>query len=294
MKTWFSFPLLVLGLSVLPAGSPAQSADYRITRGLEKDANGVLTCHLASPFIGGEGRLRFLLPRDKTNKVVFLLPVIPWPDTGERGKRFGDGLDEVLKADQHNRHGFIAVAPDFPVHMPWFVDHATDPARRHESYIMKVVVPFVDQTLGLTNPQRDLVGFSKSANGALHLLLCYPRTFHACSIWDPAAIDLPFDPTPTNSLANAAGTAEQFARCHPGHALRENAAAFRDRWRIAIAGYSDAAFHARLLTLHRFLDEAKVPHRFSDQIRGEHAWFSGWLPPALAALTDMSPPTPDR
>lgn len=269
-------------------------AEYRVFRRPETDRDGVLTYQLTSPCIGGEGRLRILRPRESTTKILFVLPVMPWPGFEDHWKRFGDGLSEVRKADLHNRHGYIVVAPDFPAYMPWFVDHAIDPARRHESYMVKVVVPFVDQTLGLSNPQRDLVGFSKSATGALHLLLNHPRTFRACSIWDPAAIDLAYDPVPTNSLANAAGSAAHFARCHPGHALRANAAAFRNNLRIAIAGFSNEAFHQRLLTLHQCLEKAGVPHRFTDQSKGTHAWFSGWLPLALEALAEMPLPASGR
>ena len=96
--------------------------------------------------------------------------VTPWPGFEDKWKKHGDGLSELLKHDSQNRFRTIMVAPDFPDNMPWFVDHASDPKRRHETYMMKVVLPFVDSVLKIKRPQRDLIGFSKSGYGAVRLL----------------------------------------------------------------------------------------------------------------------------
>jgi hypothetical protein len=53
--------------------------------------------------------------------------------------RYADGLQVVRKSDSHNTQQLICVAPAFD-RAPWFMDHATDKQRQHETYVREVVV----------------------------------------------------------------------------------------------------------------------------------------------------------
>ncbi len=269
------------------AAASSSAKPYEIVRGAEVDADGVISYFLRSPFMNGESRVRILHPARKTDRLLFVLPVTPWPGFRAYWRKHGDGLAEVKKHDYHNQYGYTVIAPDFPEHMPWFVDHATDPKRRHESYMMQVLIPFVDDVLKTKQPVRDLVGFSKSAYGSLHLLLRHPDAFHACSIWDPGGITRPYDPTIPTSLSDASGSASQFEQYHIKNAITPNAHAFRGQQRIAISGYSNENFKNNLTALHQLLVQADIPHAYNDTVNVKHHWFTGWLDQAMVSLDTM-------
>lgn len=275
-------------LCVLGTLEAALGADYTVVRGPEMDPNGVVTYSLTSPYLRGECRIRLLSPKARTDKILFVLPVTPWPGFEDKWKKHGDGLSELLKHDSQNRFRTIMVAPDFPDNMPWFVDHASDPKRRHETYMMKVVLPFVDSVLKIKRPQRDLIGFSKSGYGAVRLLLGHPEAFHACAGWDPGGVNKPYEPLNTGSLSYAAGSGEQFDAVKLASLIHDQASAFQDGPRIALSGYSSAAFQDRLDTLHAWLKDAEIPHLYTDTVRVPHHWFTGWLEQAMVSLASMS------
>jgi len=179
------------------------------------------------------------------------------------------------------------IAPDFTEQMPWFVDHATDPHRRHETYMKQVLIPFTDAVLKIKQPTRDLVGFSKSGFGALRLLLRYPDTFHACGVWDPGGITRPYDPTQTWSLSHAAGSAAQFEDHQIKNAIDKNTRFFREQRRIVLAGYSNEKFKENLLAVHQLLVQADIPHVYTDTLTVKHRWFTGWLGPVMASLDKL-------
>jgi hypothetical protein len=260
---------------------------YAVARGPEVDADGVVSYFLSSPFMQGESRVRIMYPAQKTDRLLFVLPVTPWPGFRDGWRKYGDGLAEVRKHDYHNQYGYTVIAPDFTEHMPWFVDHATDPHRRHESYMMQALIPFVDEILKIKQPVRDLAGFSKSGFGSLHLLLRYPDSFHACGIWDPGGITRPYDATRTGSLSDAAGSAPQFEDRQIKNAIVKNARFFRGQQRIVIAGYSNEKFKENLAAVHQLLVRADIPHVYTDTLNVKHRWFTGWLGPVLASLDEL-------
>ena len=67
-----------------------------------------------------------------------MLPVEP----GEE-RKFGDGMKTMAEIGAHNRYDLIVVAPFAEV--PWFGNHASDPRRRQEDYLMKTVVPLIEE-----------------------------------------------------------------------------------------------------------------------------------------------------
>ncbi len=280
----FSFCAVCQGTTPNP---PECAKTYEIVRGPEVDADGVASYFLRNPFMRGESRVRFLYPKHKTDRLLFVLPVAPWPGFEDGWRKYGDGLAEVRKRDCHNRYGYTIIAPDFTEHMPWFVDHAADPLRRHESYMMQVLIPFVDEVLKTKRPRRDLVGFSKSGFGSLRLLLRYPNTFHACGVWDPGGITRPYEPTLTWSLGYAAGSAPQFEAHQIENAIAGNARFFRAKQRIVLAGYSNEKFKENLVAVRQLLLQAGIPHVYNDGLTMEHRWFTGWLGPVMASLEKL-------
>ena len=80
--------------------------------------------------------------------------------------QFGDGLEQARLLNLQNLYNLTLVAPSFPID-PWYGDNDINPDRRLESFLVKAVVPFVDQLDAAgPDPERWLVGFSKSGFGA--------------------------------------------------------------------------------------------------------------------------------
>ena len=196
-------------------------------------------------------------------------------------------MTEILKHDFHSQFGYTVVIPDFPEHMPWFVDHATDPKRRHESYMMNALVPFVDRILEMENPIRDLAGFSKSGFGSLSLLLRHPDIFHAASAWDTGGLLKSYSLEANSGLGEATGSKAQFERYDLGTSIGENAAHFRGRKQIAISGYSNDAFLERLHALRDLLERDKISYSYSELAHVPHRWYTGWMEQALVSLEQM-------
>src|SRR5687767_8920044 len=99
---------------------------------------------LESPYQAGRTEVRALLPTTletgRRYPVVYVLPV-------EAGKesRYGDGLREIQERGLPDKYRVIFAAPTFS-QLPWYADHASDPAIRQETYFVQVVVPLVDKT----------------------------------------------------------------------------------------------------------------------------------------------------
>ena len=271
----------------LPATGVENDDAYELEKGPLHEANGVVSYYLSSDFIDGECRVQILRPEQPTNRILYLLPVTPWPGFEEKWSRRGSGMAEIVKHDFHNRFGYTVVVPDFPNHMPWFVDHETDPKRRHESYMIDVIVPFTDQVLGIEEPVRDLLGFSKGGFGSLSLLLRHPDIFHAASVWDTGGLLKSYDPENTNGLSDSAGGMKQFERYQLEACIPENAAYFRGSTRIAISGYSNEAFQQRLHALRDILDHNDISYSYSESVQVPHRWYSGWLEQAFVSLQQM-------
>lgn len=279
---------LVLGLLVSTATIAAtDETAYEVVRGPVHEADGIVTYFLSSEFVNSECRVQILRPEKPTNRILYLLPVTPWPGFEEKWDRLGSGMTEIVKHDLHNRFGYNVVVPDFPEYMPWFVDHATDPKRRHETCMMSVLVPFADRILEIDAPVRDLLGFSKAGFGSLSLLLRHPNTFHAASVWDTGGLLKSYSPKATKGLGLATGSDTQFDRYQLRNSIRENAAHFRGRKRIAISGYSNEAFQTRLHALRDLLDRDDVSYTYSESVQVLHRWNSGWMEQALVSLQQM-------
>jgi len=221
--------------------------------------------------------------------VLYVLAAEPRAD-GNRG------LAEIQRLGLADKHQVICVGVNFDT-MPWYGDHATDPGIRHESHVVRCLVPEIDRRYP-TRAERDgrwLLGFSKSGWGACTLLLRNPEIFGFAASWD-APLLFTREDFGTYLTAPHFGTAGNFAQYLPAELARSRVAQFRDHPRLVLAGSAlfggepnkrfDATPHTE--TMHRLLDETGIPHCYDPELKFRHAWNSGWLEPTLAHLAELA------
>jgi S-formylglutathione hydrolase FrmB len=266
-------------LAILIVAIRVLAADDTATIGLAASDDGCLVHEVQSAFQQGRTQIRVLMPKNlapsERYPTVYVLPV----EAG-RMTRYGDGLAEVKKLDLHNKHRAIFVAPTFSA-LPWYADHPTDPAIRQESYLLEVVLPFVEKTYPVraSRDGRLLVGFSKSGWGAWSLLLRHPDIFGKAAAWDaPLAMERlgQFGTTPIF------GSQENFEQYRIHNLLPARASSLRSQKRLILTGYGNFRIHHE--QTHRQLEELKAPHDYRDGPERKHDWHSGWLAETVELL----------
>jgi enterochelin esterase-like enzyme len=176
------------------------------------------------------------------------------------------------------------VQPTF-AQTPWYADHPTNPRIRQESYFLKVVVPFIDQTYPTLSRRegRLLLGFSKSGCGAFSLLLRHPELFGKAVAWDaPLMMERP----DKYGMAGIFGTQENFKQYRIASLLRKQAAKLDGPVRLMQFGYGNFQEHHQ--SAHRLMDELGIAHEYRDGPKREHSWHSGWLSEAVQMLVEAS------
>ena len=262
------------------------------------DGNGVRSYTVTSVFLGSTPTtVRVLAPTNPVPgmapRLVYVLPVEQGVTT--LSSAYSDGLEELLLLDVPNRFNATLIAPSFNIE-PWYGDHATNPDRRLESFIVNDLVPFGDSLAPPgAAPQRWLVGFSKSGHGALSLILRHPHVFSAAASWDaPAQLT---DLTAFPGMAVNFGTESQFDQYEIPALVISSAAAFQQRTRLWISG-DDSAWTAHMQQLHAQMTQAGVLHTYVASGTRAHGWFSGWLDGAItglqAAAGSIQPNRPQR
>ena len=245
----------------------------------KKAANGVLSHTVVSPLQGAETTIHVLCPEHPragaTYRTLYLLPVAP-----KDSRPWGDAMAECVEHGLHNEHQLICVLATFS-HMPWYADHPTDPRIRQESYFLKVVVPFIEQTYPVSRSSvgRLLLGFSKSGWGAYSLLLRHPDVFFRAAAWDaPLGQQSP----------NKYGMREVFptqASLDPyciWELLTARTELLIAKTRLSLLGYG--VFRGHHQATHCHLQRLGIPHDYEDGPRREHHWNSGWVPKAVELL----------
>jgi pimeloyl-ACP methyl ester carboxylesterase len=248
------------------------------------EADGVRVHKLKTPDQPGETEVLVLLPDvmepSRRYPVLFVLPV----EEG-RGGRWGNGLDEVRKANLHNRYGLICVMPTF-AQLPWYADHPTDPVVRQESYLLNAVLPLLRWEYPQARHDRDgrlLVGFSKSGWGAWSLLLRHPDLFGKAAAWDtPMMLAAPGK----YGSGPIFGTPENFAHYHVSRLVRDRREVLGPEPRLILHGHGN--FREETVQMQELLQAAGVLHKFSAAETREHHWSSGWLTEAVQQLTGSS------
>jgi glucose/arabinose dehydrogenase/esterase/lipase superfamily enzyme len=255
------------------------------------DGSGVRSYPVTSVFQGPAPTIvRVLEPSapapGQPHRILYVLPV----ESGvtDTSSQYSDGLEELRLLDVHNRFNATLIAPSFQIE-PWYGDHATNPERRLESFVVNDLVPFGD-TFALPGgtPQRWLIGFSKSATGALSLILRHPHVFSAAAAWDgPAQLtDLSAFP----GMVENFGTEANFDRFEIPTLVARNAEAFRQRNRLWISG-DQSVWTSHMVALDQQMNQAGVLHTFAANGVRAHGWFSGWLDGAVTSLAANAPPT---
>jgi hypothetical protein len=250
---------------------------------LNTDASGVQHYQVTSPDSGpGPQTLRVLQPSNPAPGVahnfIYVLPVEP----GE-GTTFGDGLQVIQSLGLQNQDNLTVIEPSFSIN-PWYADNPLDASLREDTFMALDLQPWVKANLSTTGSEQHwLIGFSKSGIGAQTLILRHPDKFALAASWDFPADMNAYDEYGDNS-SDSYGTDANFQanyRLTPAF-LAAHAAPFKVNNRIWIGSYQlfrqDVADYDPLLTAQGILHTTETPTAMA------HAWDSGWVPIALAAL----------
>jgi len=273
--------MLVLGAACAKQARGETTVEGPTTR------DGILTYTVTSEYLKGPNAIEVLLPEGletgKRYPVLYILPV-------ERGTggRWGSGIREAKRTNVHNTLGLVCVAPAFDT-TPWYADHPTDPAVRHESYLLKVVLPLIEgrQPVQKRPEGRLLIGFSKSGWGAFSLLLRHPGVFGRAAAWDAPMMEQ----TPTKyGMAECFGTQANFERYRISDLIEKRAALLKQGpARLALLGYGN--FRDQTEAMHRKMLALGIPHVYDNATRRRHHWESGWFAGAVRRLMEL-PGTP--
>ncbi len=278
----------VLVVSLLAAGIDVPSARAQgssmVVGTPTTDANGVKYYPVTSVYQGSQPQtIRVLEPDNpapgKPRRILYVLPVEQ--GVTDLSSTWSDGLEELRLLNVPNRFNMTLIAPSFN-YEPWYGDNSTDPTLRMESFITQDLVPFGD-TFGQGGiiPKRLLIGFSKSGNGVLFLVLRHPNVFSAVVAWDsPAQLS---DLTAFSALPMNFGTQENFDLYNIPSLVSTNAQPFLLQNRLWISG-DQAAWTADMIQLHNQLTAASIPHTWVQGGVRVHSWDSGWLD---GAVTDL-------
>lgn len=272
--------LNAIGCAILPAAS--WSAEPRISTG-KKDADGFLVHEIECEFEKGKTQVRVLLSerieKGARYPVVYVLPV-----EAQNESRYGDGLKEIKKLGLVDKHRAIFVAPTFS-HLPWYADHPTDPAIRQESYILKVVVPFIEKEYpALAEAKgRLLLGFSKSGWGAWSLLLRRPDQFAKAVAWDAPLTQMKVGLYGSGPIF---ASEENFDSYRLTKLIETRGKELGDDNRLILLGVGN--FKEQHEKMHALLLEKKIPHFYTDGPLRKHDWHSGWVAEGVAALLEKN------
>ncbi|HUK67149.1 MAG TPA: alpha/beta hydrolase-fold protein [Streptosporangiaceae bacterium] len=254
---------------------------------LSTDSSGVASYDVISANDSdGPQVLRVLKPTNPAPGVphnfLYVLPV----EAG-LGSSDGDGLETLLSLDAQDKYNLTIIEPSFGID-PWYADNPVNPAVQYETFMTKELVPWVQQNLATTGSEQNwLIGFSKSGIGGQDLLLKHPDIFTLAASWDFPADMSSYDQfgadsgagygTDANFQANYRLT-QAFVDARKGPFLNSN--------RIWIGGYSqfqnDISDYDELLTSEGIAHSTETPTNMS------HSWGSGWVPLALAGLSQES------
>lgn len=241
-------------------------------------ASRVVAHTLQSGFQRTANLLRVLVPDSydpkQSYRTVYVLPVEPG-----NGRQYGDGLAVIQKANLHNLHNAIFVAPSFS-DMPWYGDHPTITTMRQESYLLRTVLPFVENTYAVSRRAADrvLVGFSKSGYGAFSLLLRHPDAFGKAVAWD-APLGLG-SPRRDWDMPKIFGSNADFEKYRVTSLIERQASLLKGGVpRLILAGAN--VFRSDHAQIDRQFARLGVPHVTINGPRYAHAWGTGWLPVAI-------------
>jgi len=255
------------------------------------DSNGVEYYTVTSVYQGTQPlTVRVLEPKNpapgKPHRFLYVLPV----EQGltDLSSTWSDGLEELRLLDVQNRFNMTLIAPSFN-YEPWYGDNVTDPTMRMESFIINDLVPFGDTFAhGTEIPQRFLIGFSKSGNGTLSLILRHPNVFSAAAAWDAPAQQSSL--SAFYGLSLNFGTQANYDLYNIPLLGTTNAQPFQQQNRLWISG-DQSAWTSDMYKLHDQFVATSIPHTWATGGFRAHTWNSGWLDGAVTALDAYSTPS---
>jgi putative esterase len=251
------------------------------------DANGVASYATVSAANGNTTEvMRVLAPTSPAAGVphnfLFVLPV-----EANNGDTFGDGIDVMRQLNAQNQYNLTIIEPSFALE-PWFADNPVNSSAQQETFMTQQLVPWVQANLGTTGQEQNwLIGFSKSGIGAEDLILKHPGLFTLAAAWDWPADMSSYDEYGSSS-ANSYGTDANFQASYrlTTAFLNAHKAPFTSANRLWIGGWN--AFQTDMSDYDTLLTSLGIAHSTETPTLMPHAWDSGWVPLALAALSQDS------
>ena len=268
-------PYMILAALVLGSGAFAQPVPITI-QGPEKNDNGFSTFTLNSPYQGRPTEIEVLTPDvmevGQRYPVLYLLPV----NDGIMNI-WGSGTVEARRNDIANKYHVICVSPEYD-YTPWYGDNPTDPKLAQESYLLKAVIPMLEERFPVIPGKegRILLGFSKSGFGALTIALRHLDFIGKAAAWDAPVTMKEYFPG-EEEMVRVFETQENFAPyCIPALVEKHVEALRNGPPRLVLV--SNANPKDSSTKLHALLESKGIPHRYAVDIHRKHAWTSGWLP----------------
>ena len=250
------------------------------------DPNGVKSYAVTSVFQGPSPTIvRVLEPHDpvpgQPRRFLYVLPVEA--GVSSLDSTWSDGLEELRLLDVPNRFNLTLIAPSFDE--PWYGDHATDPDRRLESFIVRDLVPF-GRLLRTAGNNSSTMGhrFQQVRIRRPHAHPAKPECLqrrgrvgcscanHRCvqpRLWVPGGREL--------------GTQETCDQYVIPNLVINDAEPFLVKNRIWISG-DRSAWTADMDQLHDQMQQAGIVHTWVAGGFRVHSWNSGWLDGAVTSL----------
>jgi hypothetical protein len=258
---------------------------------LSTDANGVEYYDVISANNGpGPQVLRVLRPKNPAvgvpHRFLYVLPVEPG-----LGTTYGDGMQVMEGLDAQDQYNLTIIEPSFGID-PWYADNPNDPNLQYDTFMSQELVPWVQKNLATTGTEQNwLIGFSKSGYGAQDLILRHPDLFTLAASWDFPADMGSYNQLGSSPAANY-GTDANFQANYrlSSSFLDAHKTPFLTNNRIWIGSYqlfpTDVADYDTLLT------SEGIQHTTEPPTNMPHDWGGGWVPLALAALSQDSAKLP--
>jgi hypothetical protein len=233
-----------------------------------------------------------LLPHDfdpsQHYPVVYCLPV----NAGTKGD-WGHPLTEAKKNHLADMYQAIFVSPSFAI-LPWYGNNPENRLVRENDHILKAVIPFVESHYPVQKNHSYLIGFSKSAIGALSLFFKQEHPFAKVAVFENWYGNPSKKQWETWGFKTCYGTRVNLALYNPQNVVASYGKNFvNGPIRITVLGGGPGR-RIGVEKLMKQLKKAGIPHLEIWGTGMGHRWTSGWLPLAVTSLlsdtTDRIPP----
>jgi hypothetical protein len=206
-------------------------------------------------------------------------------------------LTEAIRCGLADKYQAIFVTPSFSV-LPWYGNNPENPLFRQNDHITKAVIPFIQSHYPVQSGDGSsyLIGFSKSALGALSLFLNDTKEFKAVAVfenWFGQPNDLQWN---TWGFKECYGTRADYDLYDPQLLIGNHAAEFaKGPSRITVLGGGPGP-RAGVDQFMGLLRDKSIPHVEIWERSMIHDWRSGWMPLAAASLfaTPGDAPAPTK